>query len=149
MGEARIELRVGAVSFLSEGSESWVSGEFDKAMQRIPELAKLAPALPTEAGASGAQATTPKTGGTLAAFLKAKNATSNQNRKFLSTATWLHDRDRKDRLTTADVTKALSDNQQSRLGNASDCLNQNVSKGFCEKDGKAFYVTEEGRAEIA
>lgn len=148
MGDARIEVRVGSVSFLGEGSEPWVSGEFEKALQRIAELAKIAPALPAELSAQS-QPASQKTVGTLAAFLKAKNATSNQVKKFLSTAVWLHDRDRKDRLTTGDVTKALSDNQQSRLGNPSDCLNQNVGKGFCEKDGKGFYVTEEGRAEIA
>ena len=148
MGDARIEVKVGSVSFLGEGSEPWVSGEFDKALQRIAELAKIYPVSATEA-TSDARPSNHKAVGTLAAFLKAKNATSNQVRKFLSTAVWLHDRDHKDRLTTGDVTKALSDNQQSRLGNASDCLNQNVGKGFCEKDGKGFYVTEEGRAEIA
>jgi hypothetical protein len=148
MMEAKIEIKVGSVSFLSEGSEAWVSGEFDKAMQRISELAKIAPAASVEPS-TRSNGATPKAIGTLAAFLKAKNATSNQNRKFLSTAVWLHDRDSKDRLTTADVTKALSDTQQSRLGNASDCLNKNVGRGFCEKDGKGFYVTEEGRAEIA
>ncbi len=116
-------------------------------MLRIPELAKIASTQALGGGAAGGQAS--KSGGTLAAFLKAKGATSNQVRKFLSTAIWLHDRDKKDRLTTGDVTKALADNQQSRLSNASDCLNQNVGKGFCEKDGKGFYVTEEGRAEIA
>jgi hypothetical protein len=43
-----------------------------------------------------------------------------------------------------DITKALSDNQQGKLGNPGDCLNKNVKKGFCEKEGKEFYVTEEG-----
>lgn len=46
---------------------------------------------------------------------------------------------------TSDVTKALKDSNQTRLGNPSDSLNQNVTKGYCEKDGKEFYVTEEGK----
>jgi hypothetical protein len=148
MPESKVELGVGSIFFRGEGSESWLSTELDKAIQRIPDLARIAPSpVANNAGAGGGAPQ--KSGGTLAAFLKMKNATSNQNRKFLSAAVWLHDRDKKDRLTTGDVTKALSDNQQSRLGNASDCLNQNVGKGFCEKDGKGFYVTEEGRAEVA
>ena len=146
MSDARIEVKVGSVSFLGEGSEPWVSGEFDKALQRIAELAKI---VPVSTIAVDVQPTSQRAVGTLAVFLKAKNATSNQTRKFLSTAVWLHDRDRKDRLTTGDITKALSDSQQSRLGNPSDCLNKNVGRGFCEKDGKGFYVTEEGRAELA
>jgi hypothetical protein len=148
MADARVELKVGGVSFCGEGTEAWVSAELDKAIRRISELAKIAPSLAAEAPEGPAASPTQKVG-TLAAFLKAKNATTNQNRKFLSTAIWLHERDKKDRLTTTEVTKALSDSQQSRLGNPSDCLNQNVSKGFCEKDERGFYVTEEGRAEIA
>jgi hypothetical protein len=144
MPESKVEIGVGSVFFRGEGSENWLSGEIEKAMHRIPELAKLSPVGSPDAGTS----TVPKNLGTLAAFLKLKNATTNQTKKFLATAKWLHDRDKKDRLTTGDVTKALADNQQSRLGNASDCLNKNVAKGFSEKDGNGFYVTEEGRAEV-
>jgi hypothetical protein len=146
MAESKVEIGVGAFFFRGEGSEEWLTAELEKAMRRFPELVKIAPADAVANSAAGGHAI--KAGGTLAAFLKTKNATSNQVRKFLSTAIWLHDRDKKDRLTTGDVTKALADNQQSRLSNASDCLNQNVGKGLCEKDGKGFYVTEEGRAEI-
>jgi hypothetical protein len=147
MADSRIEIKVGSMAFSAEGAEAWISEELEKSIGRMIELAKAAPVEPKEA--NGAVHVQKAPIGTLAAFLKVKNAASNQNRKFLSTAVWLHDRDKKDRLTTGDVTKALSDNQQSRLGNASDCLNQNVGKGFCEKDGKGFYVTGEGRAEIA
>lgn len=81
---------------------------------------------------------------TLSTFLKEKNVTSNQVKKFLATAIWLEAKG-KQRMTTGDVTKALKDSSQTRLGNPSDSLNQNVTKGFCEKDGKEFYVTEEGK----
>jgi len=51
-------------------------------------------------------------------------------------------------LTTGDVSKALKDSNQSRLGNPSQCLNDNVSKGYCEKDGKQFFVTQEGKVSL-
>jgi hypothetical protein len=47
-------------------------------------------------------------------------------------------------LTTSAVAKALKENHQKRLANASDCLNQNTKKGFCEKSGKGFFITPEG-----
>jgi hypothetical protein len=49
-------------------------------------------------------------------------------------------------LTTSSVVKALSANNQPRLGNPADTLNQNVKKGFCEKrkDGTSFFITPEG-----
>lgn len=84
---------------------------------------------------------------TLAVFLKEKNATRNQVKKCLATAIWLEAKG-KQRMTTSDVTKALKDSNQARLGNASDCLNQNVSKGYCEKDGKEFFVTDEGKSSL-
>ena len=63
--------------------------------------------------------------------------------KFLATAAWLHAKGSK-RLTTADVSKALDDNNQGKLTNASDSLAKNVKKGYCEKSGRQFYVTDEG-----
>jgi len=79
--------------------------------------------------------------------LREKNASTNQVRKFLATAVWLHARGKK-RLSTADVTRALKDSNQTRLGNPADCLNKNVAKGHCEKDGKDFFVTSEGSASL-
>ena len=84
---------------------------------------------------------------TLATFLREKNASTIQNKKFLATAVWLEAKGNS-RITTSDVTKALKDNSQKRLGNASDCLNQNVKQGYCEKDGKDFYVTQEGKESL-
>ena len=54
-----------------------------------------------------------------------------------------------DRLATSDITKALKDSKQSGVGNASQCLALNISKGFCHKDGKKqFFVSDEGRTEL-
>jgi len=87
------------------------------------------------------------TASTLAGFLKEKSATSSQAKKFLTTAIYLH-KTGMDRITTGDVTKALKDARHTKLTNASDCLNQQVKKGFCEKDGSSFYVTPEGESSI-
>jgi hypothetical protein len=48
------------------------------------------------------------------------------------------------KLTSALISKALTDNHQKRLANTADCLNKNVSKGFCEKANGGFYITPEG-----
>ncbi|RKY83799.1 hypothetical protein DRQ11_12510, partial [candidate division KSB1 bacterium] len=82
---------------------------------------------------------------TLPVFLNEKDATKNQLNKFLATAIWLHAKG-KNRLKTSDITAALKDAQQTRLGNPSDCLNKNVKKGYIEKDGTEFFVTQEGRS---
>jgi hypothetical protein len=150
MADAKIEIKVGAFSFSGEGTEKWLSGELEKLLVKIPELVDVAPASvgggDAEAGNTGAK----KKGkvGTLAAFLKEKNATSNQVKKFLATAVWLHDGTGKDRITTAEVRTALKNANQTKLNNPADCLNQNVSKGHCEKDGGSFFVTDPGRTSL-
>jgi hypothetical protein len=147
MPDAKIEFKVGTICFSGEGSEQWLSAELGKALDRIPELSKIAPNPTAETGS--APPTAQKLGGTLVTFLREKGAATNQVRKFLATAAWIHEHDNKPRLTTKDVTSALSESSQGRLTNPSDCLNQNVAKGFCEKENKQFYVTEEGRAKLA
>ncbi len=84
-----------------------------------------------------------KTKETLSAYLKSSSATTSQVKKFLATACWLT-ANGSEHLVTGDITKALSDHRQGKLANASDALNKNVTKGLCEKDGKQFYVTEQG-----
>lgn len=85
--------------------------------------------------------------GSLASFLKAKNATISQVNRFLATAAWLSLKG-STTIKTAEVSKALKDNQQKKLGNPADTLNQNVNKGFCEKDGEGFFITPEGWEEL-
>jgi hypothetical protein len=115
----------------------------------MPELAAVsAPEETSGRGSAAPNSSKSVVRTTLAAFLREKGATANQVKKFLATAVWLHDQANKNRLTTKDVTKALADANQGRLGNAADCLNKNVSKGYCEKEGKEFYATDDGRAEV-
>jgi hypothetical protein len=149
MGEAKIEIKVGEVSFSGEGDGKWLSDQLDKLLEKIPELAKVrTPRLENGGSKPDSPAEEIKAAGTLASFLKAKKALDNQVRKFLATAAWLHDSQNTDRLATGDVSKALSANRQGKLTNASDCLNSNVEQGFCEKDGKHFFVTDEGRTNL-
>ena len=149
MADAKIEIKVGAVSFSGEGDGKWVSEQFAKFLESVPELAKVAATAPGQKDESTAQSkVAQRTKGTLASFLTAKDAKSNKTRKFLATSVWLQDTLSKDRLVTGDVTKALSQHNQGSCGNASQCLNDNAKKGFVFKDGKEFFVTDEGRGEI-
>ena len=153
MTDAKIEIKVGAVSFTGEGDGKWLSEQLDKVLEKLPELANVASSENStrDGEAEDNTGVAPKLkrlGGTLAGFLAEKKAKTNQVRKFLATAVWLEDHDSKETVTTTDVTKALSDSKQSPLRNPSQCLAVNVSKGFCQKDSKNkrhFFVTDEGR----
>jgi hypothetical protein len=153
MADAKIEIKVGAFSFSGEGTEKWLSGELEKLLVKIPELADVATA---DSGSGDADKSDTKSGrskkskvGTLAAFLKEKTATANQVKKFLATAVWLHDSTGQERLTSGEVKTALKNANQTKLTNPANCLNQNVGKGFCEKDGSnGFFVTDAGRSSL-
>ncbi len=148
MADAKIQFKLGGIEFVGEGEKDWIARQLDKILEKAPKLVALAPVRPTTGG-SGGVTTEPGPDAqiaakTLAVFLKEKTATKNQVKKFLATAIWL-DAKGKQRMTTSDVTKALKDSNQTRLGNPSDCLNQNKTKGYCEKDGKEFFVTDDGK----
>ncbi len=152
MPDSKIEIKVGAVSFSGEGSGEWLSKQLDKVLAKLPELTHVAPA--EEPDADGSAGAAPqgkrhkKLNVTLAAFLKDKKATSNQVKKFLATATWLHDHEGKNRVSTAEVTTALNTHNQGKLTNPAQCLARNVSKGHTVKDGNQFYVSDDGRTEL-
>jgi hypothetical protein len=153
MADARIEIKVGAFSFSGEGTEKWLSGELEKLLVKIPELADVTADTgngddpdksDTKLGHSKKGKVVP-----LATFLKEKSATTNQVKKFLATAVWLHDSNKQERLTSGDVKTALKTANQNKLTNPANCLNQNAAKGFCEKDGSnGFFVTDEGRESL-
>ena len=148
MAQAKIQFKLGIIEFSSEGEEAWVATQLDKLIQQAPALLKLAlPTVGQGASANNAnQQGEPVLAGSdvaLGTFLKDKNIASNQVNRFLATAIWLHARGNKTP-ATSDVTKALSDNHQPKLTNPADCLNKNVTKGFCEKQGNQFFVTPVG-----
>jgi hypothetical protein len=151
MPHAKIQLSFGNFSFSGEGDDSWLSTQLDKVLEEVKALSKIQPPLleprntPTEqkpASGDGEGFTE-----TLAAYIKSKGGDSSQVVRFLATADWLRRRGH-GTLSTAAVTKALSDNQQKRLGNAPDCLNKNVAKGYCEKTGNGFFITPDGLQSI-
>ena len=143
----KIRIKIGEVEVEYEGAEEFLDKKLLELIGQITKLAERAPALGKGEGADGKDLSKDIDPGTLASFLTACDAKSAQLKRFLATAEWLHRKGKK-KMKTIDVTGALKENQQSRLGNASDCLNKNVSKGFCEKDGTEFYVTDEGRADL-
>lgn len=153
MSDSKINIKLGNFEFSSEGQQEWVSAQLDKVLEKMPSLVKII-SVTDEATNEGSTAiTTAKKSDTqqpknLSLFLKEKNATSVQTKKFLATAAFLQMRGSA-RITTADVSKALKDANQNKLNNASDCLNQNITKGSCEKDGtKNFFVTDAGMMEL-
>lgn len=150
MYEARIEFTIGSMSFVGEGEKEWVSDQLDKILEKASELSRISlpqddiqEQTPTSQAIETVQGNNAIASEILPIFLQEKDAAKNQIKKFLATSVWLMAKG-KNRLTTGDVTQALRESNQTRLKNASDCLNKNVGKGFCEKDGKEFFVTQEG-----
>lgn len=153
MTTAKIQFTVGTITFSGEGEETWISDQLDKILQKAPDLIKIAPqAQPihhptaTPSGDLPASSDDAISSQTLPNFLRVKDTTT-QPKKFLVTAIWLHVKGTP-RLSTTDVNKALREYSQSRLTNASDCLNRNVSQGYIEKEGRQFFVTDEGRQSL-
>ncbi|MBL8100099.1 MAG: hypothetical protein JNK81_13020 [Anaerolineales bacterium] len=146
MTQSKIQFKIGNLEFLGEGDEKWLSEQLDKLIDKLPNLVKIAPPPPTPAGGKPVIEDDQEVNTKdipLATFLRNKNVGDSQVNRFLATAIWLYGRGTKT-LSTNDVTKALKENQQPRLGNATDCLNLNVSKGYCEKQGKQFFITPTG-----
>jgi hypothetical protein len=140
---AKIRIKVGDIEIDFEGAESFLDKKLPELISRLSQMSETRNGDP-EKDKVRRPAGDP---GTLAAFLRASKAGSTKTKRFLATAAWLH-RKGSARIRTNDVTKALKDNSQSSVGNASQCLNDNVGRGHCEKDGKQFYVTDEGRATL-
>ena len=152
MSESKIELTVGAVSFSGEGNEKWVAEQLDKILENVPDLLRVKPQIRAHQPKAGTPTSQHEPMSpapdiakkTLPAFLTEKNATTIQVKKFLATAVWLEAKG-KARMTTRDVSSALKKAKQKSLSNPADCLNQNIKKGYCEKDGSEFFVIETGK----
>ncbi|THU40481.1 hypothetical protein FAM09_11515 [Niastella caeni] len=153
MNDSKIQIKVGNVEFSGEGDQIWLTSQLDKILEKVPELIKIEPKTFNGISRIGDEAngnviSNGSRSSTLATFLKENNATVHQVKKYLATAAFLQ-LNGKNRLSTSDVVEALKNANQSRLGNPSDCLNQNVKKGHCEKDGgKEFFVTADGFREL-
>jgi hypothetical protein len=141
LAQAKIELKLGNFHFTGESEAAWLEKQLDKLLEHVKssDSTVFSEGSIDRSRDSGEH----KTKETLSSYLKSSDATSNQVKKFLATASWLTAKG-SERLGTRDITKALAENRQGKLSNPSDALNKNVTKGFCEKDGGQFYVTEEG-----
>ena len=138
----KIELTIGNVHFAGEGDQEWLDRQMDKLIDTVgrDQISSSSDDDPLMPMPTTQESVTP---GSLVSYLRAKGGETVQVQRFLATAAWLYHRGSKD-LTTSTVTKALRDNQQKRLGNPSDCLNKNVTRGFCEKISGGFFITPDG-----
>jgi hypothetical protein len=144
---SKIEIKLNDFAFSCEGEEKWVTEQLDKILGRLKELQELSKKGGKNKDGSAIEGENEIGKLPLATYLRSKNATTNQIRKFLAVAAWLHSKGSK-RISTSDITKNLRENNQQRLTNATECLNNNVRKGFCEKEGGQFFVTEDGYNEL-
>ena len=122
----------------------------DKILEGAEALNKLSQSFSPEKRANGEEAaadTSSSSDEALPQLLARANDTKNQINRFLATAIWLHSKGLT-QVKTSDITKALKDAHQNRLSNPSQCLAKNAKKGFCVKDGRSFYVTDEGREHL-
>jgi hypothetical protein len=142
--QGRVEIKIGNLSFAAEGDQDWLGEQVNKIMAAASSAITQSK---SENGGSESKATVPMAEvsaiGSLATFLKKAGGESKQVQRFLATAGWLFKRGATS-LTTAAVSTALAENHQKRLANPADCLNQNVGKGYCEKQRDGFFITPEG-----
>ena len=154
MANAKIDFTIGGISFSGEGEESWLANQLDKIIENAADLIKIVPSPQVITEGAGTTITHEAeeknaaiTAQTLSTFLREKNATRAQTRKFLATALWIQATG-KERMVTGDIIRALKDSNQARLGNASRELANNISSGFIDRDGRQFFVTEQGEASL-
>jgi len=150
MAEGKLSFNIGSFAFSAEGTESWLTEQLDKVLVRLEHL-KI-PTIPDptpDSETSGNAGKSEIAQSTLVSFLQKTKAGTNQTKKFLASAVWIMAKQSKVAFTTKDVTQALTDAQQQKLGNASQCLANAVKAGYVEKGtGGTFYVTPEGKKEL-
>lgn len=141
---ARIRIKIGTIEIDYEGNEAYLNSDLFELIDKILEAKEKLPQYSEMEDHMEDQGVV----GTLVSYLNSVNGNQTHNRRFLATANWLHMKGANN-VKTNDVTTALKDNHQSIPSNPSDCLSQNISKGYCEKQGEGFYVTPDGKAELA
>lgn len=147
MANARLEVHIGSIKFVGEGSEEWVEQQWLKVLEQAEQLSLVDPKESKAPPVSKTDGIQGKPSTSLANFLIEKSTGASQVKRFLATAIWLS-KSGTTTLKTSDVSKALLDARQKKLGNPADVLNQNVTKGFCVKHGDGFYVSPEGESSL-
>lgn len=141
--KAKIEVKIGDISFTAEGEKEWLADQLEKIIESASNVKSNSASKNSEISDVSNQMDSEEFVKSLASYIREKNGDINQTQRFLATSAWLTHKGHKP-LTTALVTKALRENQQKRLSNPSDALNQNVRKGFCEKSPEGFFILPEG-----
>lgn len=145
---AKVECAAGQLQISIEGGEAWVTKQFEAVIAQVSDLTSLAVSLPSGNGKAGNDAAPDdEPVGSLASHIKEHGGEKSQTRRFLATADWLRRKGDKS-LKTSKVSAALKGNQQKKLSNPSQSLNDNVSQGFCEKDADGFFITPDGLKEL-
>ena len=142
-GRGKVELKIGDMSFVGEGDQDWLDGQISRVLEAAMS-GQLGATTETAANVSESAPAEPTKSMPLPSYIKAKGGDTVQVQRFLATAAWLYQRGTM-QLTTRIVAKTLRENHQKKLSNPADCLNKNVSKGYCEKkpDG-TFFITSDG-----
>lgn len=139
----KIRLQIGDLHFAGEGDQEWLSTQLSFFLQKAVQ-----PPSSQNTTSQSSQFSTPLQGAgtdeSLASFLRTTGSDTKQVQRFFAAAAWLARRGTSP-LTSGLVAKTLQENQQKRVSNPSDCLNKNVSKGYCEKTSDGFFVTNDGR----
>lgn len=139
---AKAEINIGALSFKGEGDQQWLSEQIAKFVE-VATVSGISHRHQESAKLRADDHLTGEFKTSLAAYLKEKNAQTKQVERFLATARWLMLRGTTE-LSTSAVAKALAEHRQSKLSNPSDCLGQNITKGYCEKVANGFFITPDG-----
>jgi len=145
---ASVDLTLGALTFSATGPPDWLGAQLDRVIAAATEMLDAGLVTVQEEPESSLVASEPSMAseefrGSLSSHIREKNGESNQVQRFLATADWLRRRGDQT-LTTSKVSAALKEGHQKRLSNASDALNKNVGKGFCEKTSDGFFITPDG-----
>jgi hypothetical protein len=157
MANARIEIKIGNIEFISEGEQDWVTEQLDKILDRskdivpinkkealvIPSALEVIPEANHPTDLFSTSKPTRAIPENLSTFLRKKDAIDKQRRKFLGAAVWLQ-LNGQQMVKTKEVTDALRAARQVKITTPSHQLNQNIAQGFCQKEGRGFYVTPQG-----
>jgi len=158
MANSRVEIKIGSIEFIGEGEQEWVTEQLDKILEKAENLESKIKKLTHTASSKETIApvidqhptdlfSTPKPKRVipenLSTFLRKKDAVDKQRRKFLGAAVWLQ-LNGQQMIKTKEVTDALRAARQVKITNPSHQLNQNIAQGFCQKEGRGFYVTPQG-----
>ncbi|MCY4326429.1 MAG: hypothetical protein OXC53_02395 [Rhodobacteraceae bacterium] len=140
-----LRVKLGKIEIACEGSEEFMKDSLPELVSVIGDHvvrmhAATSPARAKDKQAEGGAASLP--------HLIAVQEDKTQVRRFLVAAAFLQVH-KDQELTTSKVVAVLKETRQDGLGNASDCLNQNIEQGLCERaNGKVFFVTPAGLKKV-